>query len=109
MQDLPEHITYGIHGVQVGDVFGNCDACDAVAASLSVACAIAGFISEAQRKREVVAALTGNFGPPGRALPPAMMIAIGEMLPEIRGIAAPAGLVGVALHVGSAVVQCPSK
>ncbi len=81
----------------VGDAFGTCGACDAVAKSLLVACGIASFIRETQSKREVLAALTGSFGPRGRPLPPAIMIAVGDFLPEIRGIRASAGLAGVAL------------
>ncbi len=84
----------------VGDCHGTCDACDAAAQSLRVACTIASFIREEQSKREVVAALTGSFGPRGRPLPPAVMIEIGDMLPEIRGIAASPGLAGVALLAG---------
>ena len=66
-----------------GERFGTCDACDAAAESLSVACTIASFIREEQSKREVVAALTGSFGPRGRPLPHTVMINIGYMLPEI--------------------------
>ena len=83
-----------------GDVFGSCDACDAAAQSLRAACTIASFIREEQSKREVVAALTGSFGPRGRPLPQTVMIDIGDMLPEIRGIVAPARLAGVALLAG---------
>ncbi len=74
--------------------------------SLLVARAIARFAREDQSKREVVAALTGSFGPRGRPLPPAMMIAIGDMLPEIRGIAAP--VAGLALRVLDAATRKPS-
>ena len=78
-----------------GERFGTCDACDAAAQSLRVACTIASFIREEQSKREVVAAaLTRSFGPRGNPV----MINIGDMLPEIRGIVAPAGLAGVALR-----------
>ena len=97
----------------VGEFHGTCDACDAAAQSLRVACTIASFIrlfcfakqvfpegKQEQSKREVVAALTGSFGPRGRPLPPAVMIDIRDMLPELRGIATPAGLAGVALLAG---------
>ena len=92
----------------VGDGFGTCDACDAAAQSLRVACTIASFIREEQSKREVVAALTGSFGPRGgRPLPHTVMINIGYMLPEIRGIVAPAGLAGVALLAGGMLAAGP--
>ncbi len=71
--------------------------CDAAAQSLRLACTIASFIREEQSKREVVAALTGRFGPRGRPLPQTVMVGIRGVLPEIRGIVAPAGLAGVAL------------
>ena len=53
----------------VGEVFGTCDACDAAAQSLRVACTIASFIREGQSKRAVVCALTGSFCRCGRPLP----------------------------------------
>ena len=84
----------------VGEVFGTCNACDAAAQSLRVASTIASFIREEQSKREVVAALAGSVGPHGRLLPRTVMMAIADMLPKMRGIAASAGLAGVALDSG---------
>ena len=72
---------------------------------MSIACGIASFASEAQSKREVMAVLTGSF-PRGRPLPPAIMMAIGDMLPEIRGNAAP--VAGLALRVLDAATRKPS-
>ena len=89
----------------VGDYLGTCDACDAAAQALRIACTIASFIREEQSKREVVATLTGSFGPRGRPLPKIVMNSIGDMLPEIRGIVAPAGLAGVALMAGGLALR----
>ena len=78
----------------VGEVHGTCDACEGTAQSLRVAFRIASFIFEEQSKRVVVAALARSLF---RPLPQTVMLHIGEMLPEVHGITAPAGLAAVAL------------
>ena len=94
----------GAHAVRVARVavlrqaiFSTCDACVAAATALHCTCMIASFVHEEQCTEEVVARLSGRLGPPGRPLPPAVMAVIADMLPEVRGVSAAAGLAGVVL------------
>ena len=69
----------------VGEIFGSCDACDAVNVSLVIARRIASFARGAQCKREVMACLTGSFSQ-GRHLPQSLLLAIGDFLPKHEGV-----------------------
>ena len=80
-----------------GEFHGSCEACAAGGDAMMLGCMIASLAREKQITKQVVAALGGQLGLPGRPLPHAVMTAIVQMLPSKITIYPSAGLAGLAL------------
>ena len=80
-----------------GEFHGSCEACAAGGDAMMLGFMIASLVREEQNTKQVVAALGGQLGLPGRPLPHVGMTAFGNMLPSNITIYPSAGLAGLAL------------